>query len=147
MSASAEIEESTGLNLDFNKLAQVAATGEALLPVAVQDAETLEMLLIAYVNAEALRLSIAEKRAVFFSTSRRELWRKGESSGDILKLAEIRVNCEQNSLLFLVTRTTGASCHTRDASGAARGSCYYRRLGENERLVFAPPVTGKTTRG
>ena len=136
MSASAEIEESTGLKLDFNKLAQVAATGEALLPVAVQDAETLEMLLIAYVNAEALRLSIAEKRAVFFSTSRREIWRKGESSGDILKLAEIRVNCEQNSLLFLVTRTTGASCHTRDASGAARGSCYYRRLEGTEKLAF-----------
>jgi phosphoribosyl-AMP cyclohydrolase len=136
MSASAEIEESSGLKLDFNKLAQVAATGEALLPVAVQDAETLEMLLIAYVNAEALRLSIAEKRAVFFSTSRREIWRKGESSGDTLKLAEIRVNCEQNSLLFLVTRTTGASCHTRDASGTARGSCYYRRLEGTEKLAF-----------
>ncbi len=136
MSSSAELEESLLLKLDFEKLSHIGRTGQSLLPVAVQDAHSLEMLLIAYVNEEALRLSIAEKRAIFFSTSRNEIWRKGATSGDVLQLEEIRVNCEQNSLLFLVTRKTGASCHTRDEKGQARGSCYYRRIEGIEKLAF-----------
>jgi phosphoribosyl-AMP cyclohydrolase len=56
----------------------------------------------------------------------RELWRKGATSGDVLELAEIRVNCEQNSVLYLVRRTAGGACHTVSDSGSARTSCYYR---------------------
>jgi phosphoribosyl-AMP cyclohydrolase len=143
MSSSAEIEESVLLKLDFEKLSHVGRSGQSLIPVAVQDAHSLEMLLIAYVNEEALRLSITERRAIFFSTSRKEIWRKGETSGDVLQLEEIRVNCEQNSLLFLVTRQTGASCHTRDEKGQARGSCYYRRIENHEKLEFLDRLSGK----
>ncbi|WP_157210604.1 phosphoribosyl-AMP cyclohydrolase [Turneriella parva] len=123
-----EIEESTSDFLDFDKLAKIAQGAEPVLPVAVQDAESREMLLIAYVNREALRLSLAEKRAIFYSTSRREIWRKGETSGDMLELIEVRVNCEQNSLLFLVRRTNAGVCHTKDATGKTRHSCYYRKM-------------------
>jgi phosphoribosyl-AMP cyclohydrolase len=84
------------------------------------------VLFIGYANEEALQTSLRERIAVLWSTSRNELWRKGATSGDVLELAEIRVNCEQNSLLYLVRRTTGGACHTVSDSGSARPSCYYR---------------------
>jgi phosphoribosyl-AMP cyclohydrolase len=136
MKSAHEIEESLNLSLDFNKLDKIAAGGTAVVPAVVQDSKTLEVLLVAYVNEESLKLSLLERRAVFYSTSRSEIWRKGLTSGDTLQLDEIRVNCEQNSLLFLVTRTTGASCHTKDEHGKARGSCYYRKLESTTQLKF-----------
>lgn len=132
----AELEETEELKLDFNKLLSVAATGEKLLPVVVQDYQSGEVLQVAYANEEALRLSLIEKRAIFYSTSRRTLWRKGETSGDVLHLREIRVNCEQNSLLFLVEKAGEGSCHTSNQSGKHRSSCFYRRLRENGKLEF-----------
>ena len=123
-----ELEEGTGLTLDFGKLASVAATGSHVLPVVLQDADTSEVLFIGYANEEALHTSLREKIAVLWSTSRNELWRKGATSGDVLELAEIRVNCEQNSLLYLVRRTTGGACHTLSDDGSARPSCYYRTV-------------------
>lgn len=134
-----EIEESSRLQLDFGKLKQVCQTGIDVLPVVVQDARSAEVLLIAYVNREALRLSLEEKRAVFYSTSRGEIWRKGETSGDVLALKEVRVNCEQNSLLFLVEKTGRGSCHTKDAQGKSRSNCYYRKLLGNESLILLEP--------
>lgn len=131
-----EVEESQRLQLDFEKLADVGRKGFSVLPVVVQDFQSLQVLLVAYVNREALRLSLEEKRAVFFSTSRGEIWRKGNTSGDFLDLVEIRVNCEQNSLLYLVRKTGDGSCHTRDAEGKTRGSCYYRRVNSTDQLEF-----------
>ncbi|MFZ5627502.1 MAG: phosphoribosyl-AMP cyclohydrolase [Spirochaetota bacterium] len=130
------VEESDRLMLDFGKLRKIAAGTAEVLPVVVQDATTLEVLLIAYVNAEALRLSVEEGRAIFYSTSRQEIWRKGDTSGDTLSLKEIRVNCEQNSLLFLVDKAGKGACHTRDAAGKTRSNCYYRRLRGKELLEF-----------
>jgi phosphoribosyl-AMP cyclohydrolase len=123
-----DIEESGDDYLDFEKLAQIGVSGERVLPVAVQDADTQEMLLIAYVNRDALRLSLSENRAIFYSTSRREIWRKGKTSGDVLSLIEVRVNCEQNSLLFLVRKTGHGVCHTKDKNGLSRPTCYYRKI-------------------
>ncbi len=136
MSDTAIVEESDRLMLDFGKLRKIGAGTADVLPVVVQDATTLEVLLVAYVNEEALRLSIHEQRAVFYSTSRQEIWRKGDTSGDTLPLREIRVNCEQNSLLFLVDKAGHGACHTRDASGTTRSNCYYRRLKDAELLEF-----------
>jgi len=121
-----ELEEGTRLGLDFGKLARVAATGARVVPVVLQDADSGEVLFIGYANEEALQTSLRERIAVLWSTSRNELWRKGATSGDVLELAEIRVNCEQNSVLYLVHRTTGGACHTVSGSGSARPSCYYR---------------------
>jgi phosphoribosyl-AMP cyclohydrolase len=131
-----ELEEGTGLNLDFGKLASVAAGGAHVVPAVLQDADNGEVLFIGYVNEQALRTSLRERIAVLWSTSRNELWRKGATSGDVLELAEIRVNCEQNSLLYLVRRTTGGACHTLADSGSARPSCYYRTI--TDELTLKP---------
>lgn len=121
-----ELEEGLKLQLDFDKLKSVAA-GEAVLPVVVQHADSGEVLILAYVNREALQRSLSESRCVFYSTSRQQLWIKGESSGDRMQLVKALVNCEQNSLLFLVRPAAGV-CHTRDSDGQTRGSCYYRSI-------------------
>ncbi|MBD3240364.1 MAG: phosphoribosyl-AMP cyclohydrolase [Chitinivibrionales bacterium] len=122
------LEEGATLTLDFGKLAKVAATGQDLLPVVVQDAATKEVLILAYANETALRHSLEHKVAAFWSSSRNELWVKGATSGDTLELVEIRVNCEQNSLLYLVRPLGEGACHTKRADGRARTGCYYRRI-------------------
>jgi phosphoribosyl-AMP cyclohydrolase len=126
-----ELEEGMALQLDFDKLSKVASCGHAVIPVVVQEAKTLEVLILAYVNRQALEHSLKTRIATFWSTSRGELWIKGASSGDTLDLVEVRVNCEQNSLLFLVHATTGNSCHT------GRSGCYYRSVLNTQDLDFA----------
>ena len=126
------LEEGTKLTLDFSKLQKVAETNQAVVPVVLQHADSKEVLFIGYVNELALRETQKTRRAVLWSTSRNELWRKGETSGDVLDLVEIRVNCEQNSLLYIVRPHKGGVCHTKDASGQTRVGCYYRRVGDNE---------------
>jgi phosphoribosyl-AMP cyclohydrolase len=122
------LEEGTELALDFSKLRQVAQSAEAVLPVAVQDAETQEVLILAYANRAALEYTLAHGIAAFWSTSRDELWIKGATSGDTLEMVEVRVNCEQNSLLYLVKPLGEGACHTRSTDGKARASCFYRRI-------------------
>ena len=131
-----DLEEGTALRLDYEKLGKLGLAGGGVIPVALQNADTLEMLYVAYANAEALHETLKTRRAVLWSTSRNQLWRKGETSGDVLDLVEVRVNCEQNSLLYLV-RPRGGVCHTRDAEGRTRPRCYYRRLADASRLEFA----------
>ena len=125
------LEEGTELALDFGKL-QAIGRGEAeVIPVAVQDADSREVLIVAYANQEALTYTLTHGVAAFWSTSRDELWVKGATSGDMLKLVEARVNCEQNSLLYLVRPMGAGACHTKDAEGIARAGCYYRRISGN----------------
>jgi phosphoribosyl-AMP cyclohydrolase len=126
-----QIEEGQALALDFGKLAKVAACGQPLLPVAVQDADSGDVLIVAYANQEALDYALAHRVAAFWSTSRNELWVKGATSGDFLDLVEVRVNCEQNSLLYRVRPRGQGACHTRGADGVARPGCYYRRLNDH----------------
>ena len=121
-----DLEEGTTLTLDFTKLARVAEV-PGVLPCAVQNADTSEVILVAYVNQQALQASIDTRSAVFWSTSRNELWEKGKTSGETFDLVEVRVNCEQNSLLYRVRPRRGNICHTRNAAGQPR-NCFYRRL-------------------
>jgi phosphoribosyl-AMP cyclohydrolase len=130
------LEEGVELRLDYAKLRKVAESRQAVLPVVLQHAETGEVLFVGYANEQALRATLAEGTAVLWSTSRDELWRKGETSGDVLDVDEVRVNCEQNSLLYRVRPRRGGVCHTRDAEGETRATCYYRRLVDAERLDF-----------
>lgn len=126
------LEEGSDLLLDFYKLQKVAQSPQPVLPVAVQHAETKEVLIVAYANETAVKYTLEHGIAAFWSTSRNELWVKGATSGDTLEVVEIRVNCEQNSLLYLVKPLGVGACHTKDASGTARMSCYYRRIANHQ---------------
>lgn len=122
-----ELEEGTRLMLDFDKLAKASAAASGILPVAVQNADTREIVLVAYVNEAALCHSVATRTATFWSTSRNELWIKGATSGETFDLLEVRVNCEQNSLVYIVRPRRGGICHTKNRQDEPR-NCYYRRL-------------------
>jgi len=126
MTPTNQLEEGVDLTLDFDKLAKVGQVG-GVVPCAVQHADTDEVILVAYVNQQALQASLASRSAVFWSTSRNELWEKGKTSGETFDLVEVRVNCEQNSLLYRVRPRRGNICHTRNAAGEPR-NCFYRRL-------------------
>lgn len=136
MNPNRDLEEGRTLALDWNKLAK-AARCPGLVPVAVQDAETREVILVAYTNEEAFRISLRTRTLVLWSTSRNELWEKGKTSGETFELLEARVNCEQNSLLYRVRPRRGGICHTRNRDNAPR-DCFYRRIhpetGELENL-------------
>ena len=80
--------------------------------------------------------TLETRTAVLWSTTRDELWHKGATSGDVLDLVEVRVNCEQNALLYRVRPRSGV-CHTRDADGTTRRACYYRRIGRIGRIAQA----------
>ncbi len=121
-----ELEEGSTLQLDFDKLAK-AARCPGVLPVAVQNTDTKEVILVAYMNKVALDKTIATRTLVLWSTSRNELWEKGKTSGETFDVLEIRVNCEQNSLLVIVRPKRGGICHTKNKAGQPR-NCYYRRL-------------------
>ena len=121
------LEEGTELQLDFSKLSRATAQSPNIIPVAVQDADSKDVILVAYTNEEAFQRSIQTRIATFWSTSRGELWIKGETSGNAFEMVEIRVNCEQNSLLYLVRPQGAGICHTKNSQGSAR-NCYYRRF-------------------
>lgn len=122
-----ELEESKILQLDFSKLAKTAQKCPDVIPVAVQNIDTCEVILVAYTNQQALKLAVQTRTAVFWSTSRNELWEKGKTSGETFDLLAVYVNCEQNSLLYKVRPRRGGICHTKNQKNEAR-NCYYRRL-------------------
>ncbi|OQY32638.1 MAG: phosphoribosyl-AMP cyclohydrolase [Spirochaetaceae bacterium 4572_59] len=113
--------------LDFEK------TG-GLIPVIVQDFSTGEILMQAYINREAWDESVKTERGVYFSRSRQKLWRKGESSGNVQLLKEIRVDCDNDSVIFKIDQVGGAACHT------GHRSCYYRVWEEGELKVQGEPL-------
>ncbi len=122
-----ELEEGSALTLDFNKLEKAVGQSKGIIPVAVQHADTKELILVAYTNERAFRKSLADRSLVLWSTSRNELWEKGKTSGETFDLVEARVNCEQNSLLYLVRPRRGGICHTKNKAGQPR-NCYYRKV-------------------
>lgn len=133
---SKELEDGRTLQLDYGKLGSVAATGQQVIPVVLQHAESGEVLFLGYANEAALRATLDERIAVLWSTSRNELWRKGATSGDVLELVDVRVNCEQNSVLYRVVPVAGGVCHTKSSEGSTRPTCYYRTITSGDHLEF-----------
>lgn len=119
-----ELEEGDKLQLDFEKINKIK-NSNSVIPVAVQSIDTNEVILISYINSEALNKSIETRIATFWSTSRNELWIKGKSSGNTFELIEIYVNCEQNSLVFKVKQKREGICHTKNKNNKYR-NCFYR---------------------
>jgi phosphoribosyl-AMP cyclohydrolase len=105
---------------------------DGLVPVIAQQHDTGEVLMLAWMNADALRETLATGRLCYWSRSRRRLWRKGETSGQVQRLVELRLDCDGDALLALVDQQ-GVACHT------GRRSCFYRALRERELAEIAAP--------
>ncbi len=106
---------------------------EGLVTAIAQDAGSGRILMVAFMNREALQQTVATKQAVYWSRSRNRLWRKGEESGHVQKLVELRLDCDADALQLRVEQVGGIACHT------GRASCFYRKL-ENGRWVETDPV-------
>lgn len=119
------IEETDKLMLDWNKISGMDR-GNKVIPVAVQNSITKEVILIAYTNEEAFLETVRRKKLVLWSTSRNKLWCKGAESGNTFSVVNIFVNCEQNSLVYQVLPDKGNICHT--SFNGVPNNCYYRQL-------------------
>ncbi|CAI8374489.1 MAG: Phosphoribosyl-AMP cyclohydrolase [Porticoccaceae bacterium UBA1117] len=95
---------------------------DGLVPAIAQDAKTGQILMVAWMNREALELTVNENRAVYWSRSRQKLWRKGEESGHVQELVELRLDCDSDVIMMKVNQVANIACHT------GRTSCFYRVL-------------------
>ena len=132
-----KIEEGLTLMLDFGKIQRMKDLNINVIPVVVQNFDNNEVIMVGYVSSEAFEETRKSGYAVFYSTSRKEIWRKGATSGDRLKIVEIRVNCEQNSLLYKVILENEGACHTKRVDGTKRPSCFYRTVGKDQFITFS----------
>jgi len=114
-------------------LDEIQWTEDDLVPAIAQDANNGDILMMAWMNREALRLTVEEGQAVYWSRSRGKLWRKGESSGHQQVLRDIRLDCDADVVLLKVEQKGGIACHT------GRRSCFYRTLKDGQ-WVSADPV-------
>jgi phosphoribosyl-AMP cyclohydrolase len=103
-------------------LDEIRWTSEGLVPVITQEAATGQVLMFAWMNREALRLTAEEGYAVYWSRSRNRLWRKGEESGNRQKVLEVRLDCDEDVILLAVEQAGGIACHT------GRHHCFFRVL-------------------
>ena len=114
MSSSHAIEESTTLSPRYD--------ANGLVTAAVTDVANGELLMVAHMNAEALAKTIATGEAWYFSRSRQALWKKGEASGHVQRVVELRIDCDQDAVWLRVAQEGAGACHT------GRGSCFYRKI-------------------
>jgi phosphoribosyl-AMP cyclohydrolase len=124
---------------------QVRWNEQGLVPAIAQDWQTGEVLMLAWMNEEALRLTVDEGRAIYWSRSRGALWRKGEQSGHVQRVKEMRIDCDADAVLLKVEQVGGIACHT------GRRSCFYQRLEDGgweitDEVIRAPEdIYGETT--
>ena len=114
-------------------LDEIPWSQEGLITAIAQDASTGRILMVAFMNREALEETVKSGQAVYWSRSRKRLWRKGEESGHVQKLVELRMDCDADAVLLRVAQEGGIACHT------GRESCFYRKL-EDGRWVTTDPV-------
>ncbi|MBM3290846.1 MAG: phosphoribosyl-AMP cyclohydrolase [Candidatus Hydrogenedentes bacterium] len=100
-----------------------------LVAAVVQNDKTGQVLMVGYMNREALEITLRERRACFWSRSRQKLWRKGESSGNVLNVVEVRTDCDNDAIL-LKCDPVGPTCHTNETS------CFYRTVGDDGSLAL-----------
>ena len=117
----------------MNFLDEVPWNGDGLIAVVAQDANSGRVLTVAWMNRDALKETFETQQAVYWSRSRKKLWRKGEESGHVQKVREVRIDCDSDAILLKVEQVGGIACHT------GRESCFFRRL-ENGRWVTIDPV-------
>ncbi|MGA0342815.1 MAG: phosphoribosyl-AMP cyclohydrolase [Arenicellales bacterium] len=117
----------------LNWLDEIKWTSDGLVPAIAQEAVSGRVLMVAWMNREALLETANTGRGVYWSRSRAKLWRKGEESGNVQKVSEIRLDCDQDVILLQIEQVGGIACHT------GRHSCFYQRL-ENGEWSTVDPV-------
>jgi len=116
-----------------NWLDEIKWTVDGLVPVIAQETGTGKVLMMAWMNREALTLTVQEGRAIYWSRSRNKLWRKGEESGHVQLLKDIRLDCDNDVILLEVEQRGGIACHT------GRHNCFYKQL-QGDQWVAVEPV-------
>ena len=115
------------IKLDFNK------TG-GLVPAIAQDYQTGEILMLAYMNPDAFKATLSTGKATYYSRSRQTLWVKGETSGNMQLVKEIRIDCDDDTVLLKVEQLGGAACHT------GHRSCFYKKVEDRSIRIMGEPV-------
>ena len=115
-------------------LDQVHWTNDGLVPAIAQDASSGRLMMMAWMNREALAATAAERRAIYWSRSRQRLWRKGEQSGHEQTVKEIRLDCDHDAVLLLIEQVGGIACHT------GRESCFFQRLDDKKWIAVDPVI-------
>ena len=110
-----------------------------LLPAIVQDSATKQVLMLGWMNEVAWKATLSTARATFWSTSRNELWVKGATSGNQLHVEEIRIDCDDDTILLFVRLEGSGACHTKNAVGRTRVSCFFRSVGSDGSLLNLDP--------
>ncbi len=119
--------------MDTDWLDKIKWTEAGLVPVIAQEESTDKVLMLAWMSRESLTLTIKEGKAIYWSRSRQQLWRKGEESGHTQIIKEIRLDCDDDVILIKVEQSGGIACHT------GRHNCFFQRL-ENKKWVSIDPV-------
>lgn len=118
----------------MNWLEEVTWDANGLVPVIAQEHDTGRVLMFAWMNREALQLSSESKQAVYWSRSRNKLWRKGEESGHVQKIHEIRLDCDEDVILLKVEQVGGIACHT------GRHNCFFKTLRDGSWVIDQPVI-------
>ena len=118
----------------MNAIDKIQFNEKGLVPVITQDFVTSEILMMAWMNKEALSLSIKTQKAVYFSRSRQKLWFKGEESGHTQQIIEIYTDCDQDTIMLKVNQKGGIACHT------GRANCFFNKLENNEWVSIAEAI-------
>ncbi len=117
-----EIDDGSAVKITKSWLDEVKWDEKGLVPAIAQDLKTGRVMMFAWMNRESLLLSVQEKRAIYWSRSRQKLWRKGEESGHVQRLHELRLDCDGDVVLLVIEQIGGIACHT------GRQSCFFRTL-------------------
>lgn len=115
-------------------LSKINWSEDGLIPVIAQEAESGKILMVAWMNRDALKLTVEKREAVYWSRSRKKLWHKGEESGHIQKIKDIYLDCDEDVLLLIVEQIGGIACHT------GRHNCFFQKLENNEWVIAAPVI-------
>ncbi|MBL4783224.1 MAG: phosphoribosyl-AMP cyclohydrolase [Porticoccaceae bacterium] len=120
-------------------LEQITWNDQGLVPAIAQDKDSNEILMVAWMNREALSLTLAEGRAVYWSRSRQKLWRKGEESGHVQTISEIRLDCDDDVIVLKIEQVGGIACHT------GRRSCFFKVLHDGQWQAVEPVLKDPAT--
>lgn len=126
-------------SVDSHWLDQITWNDQGLVPAIAQDKTTHEILMVAWMNREALSLTVAEGRAVYWSRSRKKLWRKGEESGHVQSVSEIRLDCDDDVIILKIEQLGGIACHT------GRRSCFFKVLKDAQWQAVEPVLKDPKT--